>query len=115
MSVDLDTLKQNLRIDGNEDDAILQQDLEAAGIFVMNAICDVNDADNKDFFALSTVEPLFNNAVLALAGTYYENSISTSTVVVHTVDAPVNSIIGTLRGMYDSYMEGLSDDAKDKS
>lgn len=109
MSVDLDTLKQNLRIDGNEDDTLLQNDLLAATIFVKNAVGDLNDTDTKTFFTLPNVSPLIDTAILALASSYYENSSSTSTIAVHTVDAPVNAMIGTLRGMYNSYLEGLSD------
>lgn len=113
MAVTLDDLKLNLRIDGNEDDTILQTELNAAVSFVKNAICG-GDSDTDAFFERVDVAPLFNNAVLALASTYYENRASVTEIQTYTVDAPVNSIIGTLRGMYE-VSEEVTDNAKSES
>ena len=100
MAVTLDDLKLNLRIDGNEDDTILQNELNAAVSFVKNAICGGDECTDA-FFERVDVQPLFDNAVLALASTYYENRVSVSELQTYTIDAPLNSIIGTLRGIYD--------------
>lgn len=113
MAVTLDDLKLNLRIDGNEDDTILQNELNAAVSFVKNAICG-GDSGTDAFFERVDVAPLFNNAVLALASTYYENRASVTEIQTYVVDAPVNSIIGTLRGMYD-VNEEVTDDEKNQS
>lgn len=113
MAVTLDDLKLNLRIDGNEDDTILQTELNAAVSFVKNAICG-GDSDTDAFFDRIDVAPLFNNAVLALASTYYENRVSVSELQTYTIDAPLNSIIGTLRGIYD-VSEEVDNNAKNQS
>lgn len=113
MAVTLDDLKLNLRIDGNEDDTILQTELNAAVSFVKNAICG-GDNDTDAFFERVDVQPLFDNAVLALASTYYENRVSVSELQTYTIDAPLNSIIGTLRGIYD-VNEEVDDNEKNQS
>lgn len=113
MAVTLDDLKLNLRIDGNEDDTILQNELNAAVSFVKNAICG-GDNDTDAFFERVDVQPLFDNAVLALASTYYENRVSVSELQTYTIDAPLNSIIGTLRGIYD-VNEEVDDNEKNQS
>lgn len=113
MAVTLDDLKLNLRIDGNEDDTILQTELNASVSFVKNAICG-GDNDTDAFFERVDVQPLFDNAVLALASTYYENRVSVSELQTYTIDAPLNSIIGTLRGIYD-VNEEVDDNEKNQS
>ena len=113
MAVTLDDLKLNLRIDGNEDDTILQNELNAAVSFVKNTICG-GDNDTDAFFERVDVQPLFDNAVLALASTYYENRVSVSELQTYTIDAPLNSIIGTLRGIYD-VNEEVDDNEKNQS
>lgn len=111
MAVTLDDLKLNLRIDGNEDDTLLNTELNAAVSFVKNAVCGGED-DTDVFFERADVAPLFDNAVLALASTYYENRASVTEIQTYTVDAPVNSIIGTLRGVWDVVNEGNDTDEK---
>ena len=113
MAVTLDDLKLNLRIDGNEDDTILQTELNAAVSFVKNAICG-GDESADAFFERVDVQPLFDNAVLALASTYYENRVSVSELQTYTIDAPLNSIIGILRGIYD-VSEEVDDNEKNQS
>ena len=110
MAVTLDDLKLNLRIDGNEDDTILQNELNAAVSFVKNAICG-GDEGTDAFFERVDVQPLFDNAVLALASTYYENRVSISE---YNIDATLNSIIVTLRGIYD-VSEEVDDNEKSQS
>lgn len=112
--VTLDDLKLNLRIDGNEDDSLLTNQLNAAQSFVKNAVCG-GDTDTDAFFEQNDVQPLVNNAVLALASSLYENRSSISELQTYDVDATMNSIIGSLRGMYLVYQEGVTNSEENQS
>ena len=107
----------NLRIDGNEDDSLLKNELMAAQEFVRNAVCGVSSAPDlaQQFLEQDSVVPLVDNAVLALASTYYQNRESVSNLQSYEVDAPMNSIIGSLRGKWDIYCEEVNDNAQNQS
>ncbi len=116
MAVTLDQLKLNLRIDGNEDDSLLKNELMAAQEFVRNAVCGGSAPDlAQQFLEQDSVVPLVDNAVLALASTYYQNRESVSNLQSYEVDAPMNSIIGSLRGKWDIYCEEVNDNAQNQS
>ena len=53
----------------------------------------------------ATVSSLVEVAVMSLAGTYYQNRLAISSTSNYVVDLTVNSIIGQLRGLRDSFAE----------
>ncbi|KRL02519.1 head-tail connector protein [Liquorilactobacillus capillatus] len=91
----LDDLKESLKIDGSDEDSVISGYLEAATQYVKGAVGD----DNK-FWNDEKVKPLFNIAVLSLAGAYYTYRIPIVDVQSYEIDLTLNSIIGQLRGMY---------------
>lgn len=105
---ELDDLKNSLRIDGNDDDFMLKNYLAAAGNYIKGAI----GTDNDTFYSETDVKTLYDVAVLALASSYYNYRSSAVSVSVTTVNLPVNSIIGQLRGRYDLFTEKGDDDGE---
>lgn len=91
-------LKTSLRIDGIEEDPLLYGYAMAAQLFVKNAIA----TDDEAFFASESVKPLFEMAVLSLAGAYYTYRIALVDTQSYPVDLTLNSIIAQLRGLYAS-------------
>lgn len=100
VEVDLDTFKNAYRVDGNEDDSLIQMYLNAANIFVKNGI-----GSNDAFFEQADIKPVFKTAVLAYAGTLYQYRASVSDVQPFDVNSTCNSIIGQLRGKYAIFEE----------
>lgn len=102
--VTLDRLKNSLRIDGTADDDMLQGYLVAAQSYIQNAI----GTDVGAFYTNDSVAPLYDVAVMALASSYYNVRSSLVSTTTISVNLPVNSIIGQLRGLYAKQEEGLN-------
>ncbi|KJU75132.1 DNA packaging protein [Pediococcus damnosus LMG 28219] len=98
MAADLKTLKSSLRIDGNDDDKLLESYLYAATSYIKQAIGDENGVTG--FYEMEGVNNLFETAVYALAGSYWYYRTSITSNTANPVDLVVDSIIGQLRGLY---------------
>lgn len=85
-------------------------DDSAATSFIHNAIGE----DVNGFYDDSRVVSLVDIAVMSLAGTYYQNRLALSDVQTYTIDLTVNSIIGQLRGLYNTFAEKGDDDNGEK-
>lgn len=101
LAVEVQTLKDSLRIDGVDDDKLLQQYLDTAENYIKNA---VGEEDMKEFYQLPKVLSIYQTAVYALASAYYNNRSALGSVQTYTVDLTLDSIIAQLRGMYDTFM-----------
>lgn len=97
MSVDKKRLKLSLRIDGDIDDELLDMYINAADIFIKNAI-----GATDDFYVNND---LFDTAVVALASSYYTNRTALSNTQTYTINMTLNSIIGQLRGQWSEVSE----------
>lgn len=107
---DLKNLKDSLRIDGDDDNALLNSYLSAAKSYVKNAI----DEDlSQKFLGLDKVSNLYTTAVYALASAYYNNRSALSATTIVPVDLTLQSIIGQLRGLYDAYQADNGDDTNE--
>lgn len=95
MTADVEKFKLALRIDGDEDDGLIETYLNAASNFVIHAV-----GPNEEFYKEERVEPLFNVAVFSIAGTYYQYRMTLSDVQTYHIDQTADSIIGQLRGIY---------------
>ena len=94
-----------LYLDDDSDDLLLNSYVKAANAFIHNAIGD----DINGFYDDAQVKSLVKVAVMSLAGTYYQNRLALSDVQAYTVDLTVNSIIGQLRGLYNTFSEKQGD------
>ena len=94
-------VRDMLYLDDDSDDMLLNSYIKAAQSFVHNAIGD----DVNGFYDDATVSSLVEVAVMSLAGTYYQNRLAISSTSNYVVDLTVNSIIGQLRGMRNSFAE----------
>ncbi|WP_407886036.1 head-tail connector protein [Levilactobacillus sp. N40-8-2] len=94
--VTLDRLKNSLRIDSTADDDMLNGYLKAAQSYIQNAI----GTDVAEFYTGPSVTDLYDVAVMALASSYYNVRSSLVSTTTISVNLPVNSIIGQLRGLY---------------
>lgn len=92
--------KLSLRIDGDDDDNLIKSYLKAADGFVKNAVGDEIDG----FWEDGRVENLLKIATMALAGAYYDYRTSLTDVKTFPINLTVNSIIGSLRGIYASWL-----------
>lgn len=97
-------------LDDDSDDQLLNSYVKAATSFIHNAIGE----DVNGFYDDSRVVSLVDIAVMSLAGTYYQNRLALSDVQTYTVDLTVNSIIGQLRGLYNTFAEKGDDDNGEK-
>ncbi|MBD8087944.1 phage head-tail connector protein [Limosilactobacillus sp. c11Ua_112_M] len=104
----LNEIKGLLYLDGSADDGLLKGYIAAADQFIKNAV-----GDNQDFYEKANVRPLFENAVKALAATYYQYRLALSDTQTFPIDLTVNSIIGQLRGRYDLEV-GDNDETSDQ-
>lgn len=102
----LDDLKLSLRLDGDADDELLKGYLNTAESYIKLAI----GTELDSFYEDASVVDLFNTAVLALASAYYNYRSSLVPTTAISIDLPVDSIIGQLRGLYDLKMEAITDD-----
>ncbi|MCT3589318.1 phage gp6-like head-tail connector protein [Levilactobacillus brevis] len=103
MAVTLEQLKNSLRIDGSADDGMLSGYLTAAQSYIQNAV----GTDVADFYTAADVASLYDVAVLALASSYYNVRSSLVSTTTISVNLPVDSIIGQLRGLYAKREEEL--------
>ena len=107
MAADLETLKSSLRIDGDDDDDLLNGYLSAATSYIKQAIGDDNSV--LGFYEMEGVKDLFETAVYALAGSYWYYRTSITSSAVNPVDLVVDSIIGQLRGIYSQKQDEVDD------
>ena len=111
VSQTVDRVKDVLYLDGNEDDVLLSSYVLAANSFVHNAI----GQDVNGFYSEPSVSELVSTAVISLAATYFQNRLSLSDTQTFPIDLTVNSIIGQLRGIRNTFEEkGDSNEATDK-
>lgn len=89
-------VRDMLYLDDDSDDQLLSLYVNTADRYVRHAI----GTDLDGFYESEDVKPLFNEAVLSLAGTFYQNRLAISAVPTYKVDLTVNSIIAQLRGVY---------------
>lgn len=101
VSQTVDRVKDVLYLDGNEDDVLLSSYVLAANSFVHNAI----GQDVNGFYSEPSVSALVSTAVISLAATYFQNRLSLSDTQTFLIDLTVNSIIGQLRGMRNTFEE----------
>ena len=101
VSQTVDRVKDVLYLDGNEDDVLLSSYVLAANSFVHNAI----GQDVNGFYSEPSVSALVSTAVISLAATYFQNRLSLSDTQTVPIDLTVNSIIGQLRGMRNTFEE----------
>ena len=107
----VDRVKDVLYLDGNEDDVLLSSYVLAANSFVHNAI----GQDVNGFYSEPSVSALVSTAVISLAATYFQNRLSLSDTQTFPIDLSVNSIIGQLRGMRNTFEEkGDNSETTDK-
>lgn len=107
MAANLETLKSSLRIDGDDDDDLLEGYLTAATSYIKQAIGDDNSVPG--FYEMEGVSNLFETAVYALAGSYWYYRTSITSNTVNPVDLVLDSIIGQLRGLYNQKQDEVSD------
>ena len=111
VSQTVDRVKDVLYLDGNEDDVLLSSYVLAANSFVHNAI----GQDVNGFYSEPSVSALVSTAVISLAATYLQNRLSLSDTQTFPIDLTVNSIIGQLRGMRNTFEEkGDNSETTDK-
>lgn len=97
----VERVKNVLYLDGDDDDPLLSSYVLAAYAFVHNAIGE----DVNGFYADVNVASLVNTAIVSLAATYYQNRLALSDTQTFPIDLTVDSIIGQLRGMRNSFEE----------
>lgn len=107
MAANLETLKSSLRIDGDDDDKLLEGYLTAATSYIKQAIGDDNSVPG--FYEMEGVSDLFETAVYALAGSYWYYRTSITSSAVNPVDLVLDSIIGQLRGLYIQKQDEVND------
>lgn len=93
MTVSVEDLKNQLRIDGNDEDDTLKVYLSAAESFIKNAVN--SSVSWEEFNKDDEISKLVNLAVISFAMNAYINrsaKIATNTVV--------DSLVGQLRGLY---------------
>lgn len=103
-------VREMLYLDDDSDDQLLDSYIKAAQAFIHNAIGD----DINGFYADDHVSSLVTLAVMSLAGTYYQNRLALSDVQAYRVDLTMNSIIGQLRGLRDTFVEKEVNDNGEK-
>ena len=107
----VDRVKDVLYLDGNEDDVLLSSYVRVAFSFVHNSIGE----DVNGFYEDTNVDSLVMMATVSLAATYFQNRLSLSDTQTFPIDLTVNSIIGQLRGMRNTFEEkGDNSETTDK-
>ena len=111
VSQTVDRVKDVLYLDGNEDDVLLSSYVRVSFSFVHNAIGE----DVNGFYEDTNVNSLVMMATVSLAATYFQNRLSLSDTQTFPIDLTVNSIIGQLRGMRNTFEEkGDNSETTDK-
>lgn len=104
-------VKNILYLDGDDDDELLNSYVIAANSFVHNAV----GKDTNGFYNDSQVKALVDLAVKSLAATYFQNRLALSDTQTYPIDLTVNSVIGQLRGIRNTFEEKSdSNEATDK-
>ena len=101
----VERVKNVLYLDGNDDDPLLSSYVRAAYAFVHNAVGD----DVNGFYSDTNVSLLVEMATVSLAATYYQNRLALSDTQTFPIDLTVDSVIGQLRGMRNSFEERGND------
>lgn len=101
VSQTVERVKNVLYLDGNDDDPLLSSYVRAAYAFVHNAVGD----DINGFYSDTNVSSLVEMATVSLAATYFQNRLSLSDTQTFPIDLTVNSIIGQLRGIRNTFEE----------
>lgn len=101
VSQTVERVKNVLYLDGNDDDPLLSSYVLAAYAFVHNAVGD----DINGFYSDTNVSSLAEMATVSLAATYFQNRLSLSDTQTFPIDLTVNSIIGQLRGIRNTFEE----------
>lgn len=102
-------VRDMLYLDDDSDDQLLDSYIKAAQSFVHSAVGE----DVNGFYDDSRVKSLVTLAVMSLAGTYYQNRLALSDVQMYPVDLTMNSIIGQLRGLRNTFTEDAEKKAGD--
>ena len=97
----VERVKNVLYLGGNDDDPLLSSYVRAAYAFVHNAVGD----DINGFYSDTNVSSLAEMATVSLAATYFQNRLSLSDTQTFPIDLTVNSIIGQLRGIRNTFEE----------
>jgi uncharacterized phage protein (predicted DNA packaging) len=93
MALTIDKLKNELRIDGSDDDDYLTDLMSQAQNFIMNAVD--SDAKLDDYEKL----PIFDRAVALLVGNWYFNRSTSLQSKPYDNLYGVDAMIGQLRGL----------------
>ena len=101
VSQTVERVKNVLYLDGNDDDPLLSSYVRAAYAFVHNAVGD----DINGFYSDTNVSSLVEMATVSVAATYFQNRLSLSDTQTFPIDLTVNSIIGQLRGIRNTFEE----------
>lgn len=99
----LDDLKLSLRIDGDDDDRLLNSYINAAEVYIKTAV-----GGDDEFWQQEDVIAVQKIATLALAGAYYDYRVALQDVMTYP-NLTLNAIISQLRGKLALYEEGDSD------
>ena len=110
VSSTVERVKDVLYLDGDDDDVLLSLYVRAAFSFVHSAIGE----DVNGFYEDTNVDSLVMMSVVSLAATYFQNRLSLSDTQTFPIDLTVNSIIGQLRGLYDTFAEKGDEDNGEK-
>lgn len=100
----LDDLKLSLRIDGDDDDRLLNSYINAAEVYIKTAV-----GGDDGFWQQEDVIAVQKIAILALAGAYYDYRVALQDVMTYPINLTLNAIISQLRGKLALYEEGDSD------
>lgn len=104
-------VRDMLYLDDDSDDQLLDSYIKAAQSFIHNAVGE----DVNGFYSDANVSSLVTLAVMSLAGTYYQNRLALSDVQAYQIDLTMNSIIGQLRGLRDTFAEKEVGDGSGKN
>lgn len=100
----LDDLKLSLRIDGDDDDRLLNSYINAAEVYIKTTV-----GGDDEFWQQEDVIAVQKIAILALAGAYYDYRVALQDVMTYPINLTLNAIISQLRGKLALYEEGDSD------
>lgn len=100
----LDDLKLSLRIDGDDDDRLLNSYINAAEVYIKTAV-----GGDDEFWQQEDVIAVQKIAILALAGAYYDYRAALQDVMTYPINLTLNAIISQLRGKLALYEEGDND------
>ncbi|EJO02418.1 DNA packaging protein [Oenococcus oeni] len=109
MTVELDDFKISQRVDNDQDDNLIKGYLAAATAYVTNGVG--ADDDQATFYSRDDVRDLFDTAVQAIAGAYYQQRAALSNISVVPVSLVSDSIIDQLRAMWEQWQQSLEEQA----